>query len=120
VHNFRLGALSWFNIEIGLLEDELKNYHICHVSSTVNKVHHHLIDHSHSRDRVTIQQTITTLQQIVITFPQTVTTLSEDIRLVRELVNRGQNVANALYIVQCFRKSLQQFKKSLQRFFNIC
>jgi hypothetical protein len=83
------------------------------VSSAVNKVYHHLVDHSHSRNRVTIQQTVTMLQQIVIMFPQTVITLSKDIRLVRELVNRGQNVANALYIVQHFRKSLQ-------RFFNIC
>jgi hypothetical protein len=56
-----------------------------------------------------IQQIVTTLQQIVISFPQTVITFSEDIRLVRKLVNRGQNVANALYIVQRFRKSLQRF-----------
>jgi hypothetical protein len=89
VHNIRLGALGWFNIETDLLEDELKNYHTCSVSSTLNKVYHHLVDHSHSRNRVTIQQTVTTLQQIIITFSQTVITLSEDIRLVRELVNRG-------------------------------
>jgi predicted DNA-binding protein (UPF0278 family) len=114
VHNIRLGALGWFNIETGLLGDEIKNYYTCYVSSTVNKVYHHIVDHSHSRNRVTIQQTVTTLQQIVITFPQTVIILSEHIRLVRELVNRGQNVANALYIVQHFRKSLQRFKKSLQ------
>jgi hypothetical protein len=82
VHNIRLGALGWFNIETGLLDDELKNYHICYVSSTVNKVYHYLVDHSHSRNRVMIQQ-------IVITFSQTVITLSEDIKLVRELVNRG-------------------------------
>jgi hypothetical protein len=63
------------------------------------KVYYYLVDHSHSRNHVTIQQTITTLQQIIITFSQTVITLSEDIRLVRELVNRGQNIANALYIV---------------------
>jgi hypothetical protein len=56
-----------------------------------------------------IQQIVTTFQQIVITFPQTVITFPEDIRLVRKLVNRGQNVANALYIVQHFRKSLQRF-----------
>jgi hypothetical protein len=106
VHNIRLEALDWFNIETSLLEDELKNYHTCYVSSTVNKVYHHLVNHSYSRNRVTIQQ-------IVITFPQTVITLSEDIRLVRELVNRGQNVANALYIIQRFRKSLQRFEESL-------
>jgi hypothetical protein len=37
VHNIRLGVLGWFNIETGLLEDELKNYHTCYVSSTVNQ-----------------------------------------------------------------------------------
>jgi hypothetical protein len=46
VHNIRLGALGWFNIETDLLEDELKNYHTCYVSSTVNKIYHHLVDHS--------------------------------------------------------------------------
>jgi hypothetical protein len=33
VHNIRLEALGWFNIETSLLEDELKNYHTCYVSS---------------------------------------------------------------------------------------
>jgi phenylalanine-4-hydroxylase len=33
VHNIRLRALGWFTIETGLLEDELKNYHTCYVSS---------------------------------------------------------------------------------------
>jgi hypothetical protein len=103
VRNIRLGALGWFNIETYLSDDELKNYHICYVSSAVNKVYHHLVDHSHSRNRLTIQQIVTTLQQIVIMFLQTVITLSEDIKLVRELVNRGQNVANALYIVITIR-----------------
>jgi hypothetical protein len=107
VHNIRLRAFGWFNIETVLLEDEIKNYHTYYVSSKVNKVYHHHVDHSHSRNHVTIQQTITTLQRIVITLPQTFITLSEDIRFVREFVNRGQNVANALYIIQRFRKSLQ-------------
>jgi hypothetical protein len=61
----------------------------CYVSSAVNKVYHHLVDHSHSKNRVMIQQTVTTLQQIVITFPQTVIMLSEDIRLVREFGQQG-------------------------------
>jgi hypothetical protein len=113
VHNIRLETLGWFNIETYLLEDEVKNYHARYVSSTINKVYHHLVDHSHSRNHVMIQQTVTTFQQIVITFTQTVITLSEDIKLARELVNRGQNVANAMYIVQRFRKSLQRFKESL-------
>jgi hypothetical protein len=72
VHNIRLWALV-HNISrftgSDLLEDKLKNYHTCYVSSTVNKVYHHLVDHSHSRYRVMIQQIVTTLQQIVITFP---------------------------------------------------
>jgi hypothetical protein len=79
---------------------------LCLINQSI-KVYYHLVDHSHSKNRVMIQQTVTTLQPIVITFPLTVMTLSEDIRLVRKLVNRGQNVANALYIVQRFRKSLQ-------------
>jgi hypothetical protein len=61
---------------------------LCPINQSI-KVYHHLIDHSYSQNRVTIQQIVTTLQQIVTTFPQTVITLSEDIRFVRKLVNRG-------------------------------
>jgi hypothetical protein len=53
------------------------------------KVYHHLVDHSNSRNRVTIQQTVTTLQQIIIMFPQTVITLSEDIRLIKKIGQQG-------------------------------
>jgi hypothetical protein len=106
VHKIKLGASGWSNIETGLSENELKNYHIVisHRQST-RCIITLLIIH-HSRNRVTIQQTVTTLQQIVIMFPLIVIMLQEDIRLVRELVKRGENVANALYIVQYFRKSL--------------
>jgi hypothetical protein len=91
VCKIRLGAHGRSNIETSLLKDELKNYHTCYVSSINQsiKVYHHLINHSYSQNRITIQQTVTTLQQIVITFPQTVITLSEDIRFVRKLVNKG-------------------------------
>jgi hypothetical protein len=106
VHKIRLWALGWSNIETGLSDDELKNYHIVMPHHQSTRCIITLLIIHHSRNRVMIQQTVTTLQQIVITFPQTVITLSEDIRLVRELVNRGQNVANALYIIQRFRKSL--------------
>jgi hypothetical protein len=114
VHKIRLGALGWSNIETGLSDDELKNYHIVMSHQRSTRYIITLLIIHHSRNRVTIQQTVTTLQQIVITFPQTVITLLEDIRLVRELVNRDQNIANVLYIVQRFRKSLQRFEESLQ------
>jgi hypothetical protein len=52
---------------------------LCLIDQSI-KVYHHLINHSHSQNYVTIQQTVTTLQQIVITFSETVITLSEDIR----------------------------------------
>jgi hypothetical protein len=134
VHKIRLRAPGWSNIEIGSSEDELKNYHIVMSHQQSTRCIITLLIIHHSRNRVTIQQTVTTLQQIVImfpqtvitlqqiviTFPQTVITLLEDIRLVRELVNMGQNVANTLYIIQRFRKSLQRFEESLQRFFRIC
>jgi hypothetical protein len=110
VHKIRLGALGWSNIETGLSDDELKNYHIVMSHQRSTRYIITLLIIHHSRNRVTIQQTVTTLQQIVITFPQTVITLLEDIRL----VNRDQNIANVLYIVQRFRKSLQRFEESLQ------
>jgi hypothetical protein len=47
---------------------------LCLINQSI-KVYHHLVDHSHSKNRITIQQTVITLQQIVITFPQTVITL---------------------------------------------
>jgi hypothetical protein len=64
MYKIKLGVHSWSNIETGLLEDELKNYHTCYVSSINQsiKVYHHLIDHLHFQNRVTIQQTVTTLQ----------------------------------------------------------
>jgi hypothetical protein len=33
VYKIRLGAHGWSNIETSLLEDALKNYHTCYVSS---------------------------------------------------------------------------------------
>jgi hypothetical protein len=42
---------------------------LCLINQSI-KIYHHLIDHSHLRNRVTIQQTVTTLQQIIITFSQ--------------------------------------------------
>jgi hypothetical protein len=120
VHKIRLEAPGWSNIETDLLENELRNYHIVMSHQQSTRCIITLLIIHHSRNRVMIQQTVTTFQQIVITFPQTVITLPEDIRLVRELVNVGQSVANALYIVQYFRKLLQRLKESLQRFFNIC
>jgi hypothetical protein len=133
VHKIRLGAPGWSNIETSLSDGELKNYHVVTSHQQTTRCIITLLIIHHSGNRVTIKQTVTTLQQIVITFPQTVTTLqqivitfpqtvitlSEDIRLVRELVNMGQNITNALYIVQRFRKSLQRFEESLQRFFRI-
>jgi hypothetical protein len=107
VHKIRFEAPGWSNIETNLLENELRNYHIVMSHQQSTRCIITLLIIHHSRNRVTIQQTITTFQQIVITFPQTIITLREDIRLVRELVNRGQSVANAMYIVQRFRKSLQ-------------
>jgi hypothetical protein len=119
VHKIRLEAPSWSNNETDLSENELRNYHsVMSHQQSIRCIITLLIIH-HSRNRVMISQTVTTLQQVVITFPQIVITFQENIRFVRELVKRGQNVANALYIVQRFRKSLQRFKKSLQRFFNI-
>jgi kynureninase len=63
--------------------------------------------HQQSTKCVITLSTVITLQHVLITF-------LENNRLVRELVNMGQNVANALYIVQRVRKSLQRFKRSLQ------
>jgi hypothetical protein len=107
VHKIRFGAPGWSNIKTGSSEDKLKNYHIIMSHQQSTRCIITLLIIYHSKNYVTIQQTVTTLQQIIIMFSQTVITLSEDIRLVKELVNRGQNIANALYIVQRFRKSLQ-------------
>jgi hypothetical protein len=107
VHKIRLGAPDWSNIETSLSETELKNYHIVMSHQQSTRCIITLLIIHHSRNRVTIQQTVTTLQQIIITSPQIIIMLPEDIRLVRELVKSGQNVANALYTVQRFRKSLQ-------------
>jgi phenylalanine-4-hydroxylase len=39
MYKIRLGALGWFNIETGLLENELKNYHTCYVSSISQSIY---------------------------------------------------------------------------------
>jgi hypothetical protein len=51
VHEIRLGAPGWSNIETGLLENELLDKLVQKLpyyddSSVVNKVHHLLINHS--------------------------------------------------------------------------
>jgi hypothetical protein len=51
VHKIRLGALGLSNIETDLLENELldklvQKLQYCDDSSVINKVYHHLINHS--------------------------------------------------------------------------
>jgi hypothetical protein len=55
VYKIRLEAHDWSNIETGLLKDELKklSYMLCFINQSI-KVYYHLVDHSHSRNRVTI------------------------------------------------------------------
>jgi hypothetical protein len=50
-HKIRLGALGWSNIKTCLLENELLDNLVqklpyCDVSSAVNKVYQHLINHA--------------------------------------------------------------------------
>jgi hypothetical protein len=51
IHKIRLRALGWSNIETYLLENEfldklVQKLPYCDDSSVVNKVYHHLINHS--------------------------------------------------------------------------
>jgi hypothetical protein len=90
IHKIRLEAPGWSNIETGLSEGEL-------LDKAVQKLPYCVMTHQQSTKCVTTLSTVITLQHVIITF-------LENSRLVRELVNKSQNVANALYIVQRFRK----------------
>jgi hypothetical protein len=70
MYNIRLGALDWFNIETGLLEDELLDKSVqklpyCDDSSAINKMCHHLINrYNDSRCRYNVSGKQQTCQEI--------------------------------------------------------